>query len=47
MNFIEFKEIFEKYPVFSVREIEKYEPDFNVNNLVNWQKKNYVEKAYS
>lgn len=44
MNFIEFKQIFEQYPVFSIGEIEKYEADFNKNNLLNWQNKNYLQK---
>jgi predicted transcriptional regulator of viral defense system len=44
MNFLDFRELFEKYPVFSIKEIEKHAPNFNKKNLVNWQKKKYLQK---
>ena len=44
MQFVEFKKQFEKYPVFSVQEIEKIYPDWNRMNLRNWQQKKYILK---
>lgn len=44
MQFIEFKQRFNKYIVFSTREIEKLYPDFNKMNLLSWQKKGYLQK---
>ncbi len=44
MQYIEFKKEFDKYPVFSVQEIEKIYPNWNRMNLRNWQHKNYVLK---
>ncbi len=44
MNFQEFRLAFREYPVFSIIEIEKLFPAFDPKNLVNWQKKNYVQK---
>lgn len=44
MRFIEFKQQFKKYLIFSVRDIEKLYPDFNRINLISWQKKEYLQK---
>lgn len=44
MQFLEFKQQFNKYIVFSVREIEKLYPNFNKINLLTWQKKGYLQK---
>ncbi len=44
MQFLEFKSRFDKYPVFSVREVEKIYPDWNRMNLRNWQQKGYILK---
>ncbi len=44
MQFIEFKKKFDKYPVFSVQEIEKIYPNWNRMNLRNWQQKRYILK---
>ncbi|NJN33579.1 MAG: hypothetical protein HC817_04325 [Saprospiraceae bacterium] len=44
MNFQVFRTTFKDYPVFSKKEIEKLFPTFDAKNLVNWQKKNYVQK---
>ena len=34
----------QKYPVFSISEIEKQFPGFDSRRLVEWQKKGYIEK---
>lgn len=44
MRFIEFKQQFKKYLIFSVRDIEKIYPGFNRINLISWQKKEYLQK---
>ena len=44
MNFQVFRTTFQAYPVISRVEIEKVYPDFDPKNLVNWQKKQYLQK---
>lgn len=44
MNYIQFRNIMQKYPVFSISEIEKQFPGFDSRRLVEWQKKGYIEK---
>jgi predicted transcriptional regulator of viral defense system len=44
MNFIEFKDKLQEFPVFSVREIGKYFPGFDSRRLVEWQEKGYIQK---
>jgi predicted transcriptional regulator of viral defense system len=44
MQFIEFKQIFKEYVVFSKNEINKYIPGFNKMNLIYWQEKGYIKK---
>ena len=44
MTFQEFRLAFQHYPVFSIIDIEKLFPTFDFKNLVNWQRKNYVQK---
>jgi len=44
MNFLQFKDQFSQFDVFSVKEIELVMPGFSKMNLVNWQKKNYIIK---
>lgn len=44
MNYTEFREKLRKFPVFSIREIEKHFPDFDNRRLVEWQKKGYIQK---
>ena len=44
MIFLEFKNQFGKYPVFSVDEIKKFYPKWNNMNMTNWLKKNYIIK---
>lgn len=34
----------QKYPVFSINEIEKHFPDFDTRRLVEWQKKGYIHR---
>jgi hypothetical protein len=36
MIYLEFKEIMQQFPVFSVREIEKHFPEFDNRRLVEW-----------
>ncbi len=44
MNFQLFRSTFQSFPVISKIEIEKVYPDFDHKNLVNWQKKQYLQK---
>ena len=44
MTFQGFRIAFQSYPIFSFGEIEKLFPKFDRKNLVNWQRKNYIEK---
>ena len=44
MQYIQFKEQFSNHLAFSVLDIKKAYPDFNMMNLVNWQQKNYIKK---
>ncbi len=44
MTFQAFRLVFKEYPIFSIMEIEKLFPSFDKKNLVNWQKKNYIQK---
>ena len=44
MQFLNFKEHFNKFILFSIREIEKQYPGFNKMNLLSWQKKGYIQK---
>ena len=44
MQFLEFKQQFSKYIIFSINEIEKLYPKFNKINLLSWQKKGYLQK---
>ena len=44
MTYLEFKEIMQEFPVFSVREIKKYFPGFDNRRLVEWQEKGYIQK---
>ncbi|MBN2663700.1 MAG: hypothetical protein JXR68_08635, partial [Bacteroidales bacterium] len=44
MHFLDFKQQFSKYKVFSTREIEKLYSGFNKMNLLEWQKKGYLLK---
>lgn len=45
MKFLNFKNHFEAFKVFSVSDILKWDPDFDSRRLVEWQKKNYVKKV--
>ena len=44
MNYLQFRTTFQGYPVFSLIEIKKHFPNFDVKNLGNWQEKNYIQK---
>ncbi len=44
MNYIEFKELFEKNIVFSVKNIKNIIPDFYSQRLSDWIKKGYIKK---
>ena len=45
MQYVQFKNIFKNYIVFSNIEIEKLIGSFNKKNLINWQKKGYIKKV--
>ena len=44
MQFIEFKSILKNQIIFSNNDIEKLIRYFNKKNLINWQKKGYIQK---
>jgi predicted transcriptional regulator of viral defense system len=44
MIYLTFKEALQAFPVFSIREIEKYFPGFDNRRLVEWQGKGYIQK---
>ncbi|TVR33498.1 MAG: hypothetical protein EA390_03955 [Balneolaceae bacterium] len=44
MTYLEFKDALQKFPVFSVREVEKHYPGFDSRRLVEWQQKGYIQK---
>lgn len=44
MRFLDFKKQFAPFIVFSSNDIEKYYPDYNKMNLVNWQKMHLITK---
>ena len=44
MRFLDFKRHFEAFRVFSVQDIQKWDPDFDTRRLVEWQKKNYIKR---
>jgi len=45
MNYLTFKKALEDYTVFSVPEIRKFAPDFDLRRLNEWQKKGYISKV--
>lgn len=44
MRFLNFKDHFEAFRIFSVEDILKWDPAFDTRRLVEWQKKNYVKR---
>ena len=44
MTILSLKSLLKDYPVFSVNDIIKIEPDFHRQRLVEWQKKGYLKK---
>lgn len=44
MNYRQFYDEMNAFPVFSIREIEKHFPDFDSRRLVEWQEKGYIQK---
>ncbi len=44
MRFLDFRDHFEAFRVFSVQDILKWDPAFDTRRLVEWQKKNYVKR---
>ncbi|MEX2411362.1 MAG: hypothetical protein WD607_08340 [Candidatus Paceibacterota bacterium] len=44
MKYLEFKEAFQDFPVFSVNDIQKCFPGFDSRRLVEWQEKGYLLK---
>ncbi|GGF49585.1 type IV toxin-antitoxin system AbiEi family antitoxin domain-containing protein [Echinicola rosea] len=45
MKYLVFKEAFQNFPVFSVKDIQKRFPDFDNRRLVEWQEKGYLLKV--
>ena len=44
MRYLDFKDHFKAFRVFSVQDILKWDPAFDTRRLVEWQKKNYVKR---
>jgi len=44
MNYRQFYDEMNAFPVFSIREIEKHFPGFDSRRLVEWQEKGYIQK---
>lgn len=44
MKFLDLKNQFRDFAVFSLPDIRKAEPDFDVRRLVEWQEKGYIKK---
>tara|TARA_R100001143_G_scaffold6711_1_gene9067 strand:- start:7605 stop:8228 length:624 start_codon:yes stop_codon:yes gene_type:complete len=44
MNYRQFHDAMNAFPVFSIREIEKHFPGFDSRRLVEWQDKGYIQK---
>ena len=44
MQFIEFKNLFKNQIIFSNTDIEKLIKHFNKKNLINWQRRGYIQK---
>lgn len=44
LSFLEFKEAFFQQGIFSINHIRLLYPDFNSDNLLNWQKKGFIFK---
>ncbi|MDR9410820.1 MAG: hypothetical protein RI573_18390 [Balneolaceae bacterium] len=44
MNYRQFHDEMNAFPVFSIREIEKHFPGFDSRRLVEWQEKGYIQK---
>ncbi len=44
MRFIEFKEKLKGFKIFSLTDIRKNDPDFDLRRLNEWQKKKYIKK---
>ncbi|MBI2410505.1 MAG: hypothetical protein HYV32_01230 [Candidatus Kerfeldbacteria bacterium] len=45
MNYIQFKEKFQKYGVFSIADIRLLEPNFDKKQLTQWFKKGYIQRV--
>lgn len=44
MNYHQFYDKLNVFPIFSIREIEKHFPGFDSRRLVEWQEKGYIQK---
>ncbi|MGM0579808.1 MAG: type IV toxin-antitoxin system AbiEi family antitoxin domain-containing protein [Bacteroidota bacterium] len=44
MNYINFKQALQKFVVFSLTDIKKIFPDFDLRRLAEWQEKGYIKK---
>lgn len=44
MNYRQFYDEMNSFPVFSIREVEKHFPGFDSRRLVEWQEKGYIQK---
>ena len=44
MLFLDFKQHFAPFKVFSTQDITKWNPDFDTRRLVEWQNKNYIRR---
>lgn len=44
MKYLDFKNYFQGFPVISINEIRKIEPNFDLRRLSEWQAKGYIKK---
>ena len=44
MNYIKFQRTFSIYPVFSLEDVRKIDPEFNRIQLSRWEKKGYIKR---
>lgn len=45
MRFLDFKHHFEGFKVFSIQDIQKWDPGFDTRRLVEWQQKKYITRV--
>jgi hypothetical protein len=44
MSYLEFRDVLISFQVFSIRDVEKFFPNFDSRRLVEWQRKGHIRK---